>query len=407
VNAPASRWGPIAGFVLVSSANQMLWLNFAPITTGSAARLGVSSSTVGLLSEVFPLLYVLLALPVGLALDRWFRPTLLSGAVLTAAGAALRLAGHGFTPVLIGQVVVALGQPAVLNAVTGIATRSLREKDRPVGIAVGSAGTFLGFVLAFVLGLVLGAGRLHTVLVLSAVYSIVGMVVLAVQLGRPGLTAAMTSRRPGASRGLSGQVVLLREVCSDGVIRSIAALVFVGFGVFVALTTWVQTLLQPAGVDARTADGLLVVMVGAGIVSSVAVPPLVARHRAQPLALGVAAVGGLIACALLAAVPGVAGGYAALALFGLVLLPALPILLELIETRDPRRAGTATALLWLAGNAGGVVVALLVQAIVHHPAPAFGLMAAVAILALPLAGRLRTHLRREPASAAVEAAATG
>src|ERR1700729_3959851 len=105
-----SHWGPVVGFTLVSASNQMLWLNFAPITTGAAHDLKVSSSTIGLLSEVFPLVYVLLAIPVGRALDRWFRPTLLVGAALTALGAALRLPGHGFAFVMIGQVVVSLGQ---------------------------------------------------------------------------------------------------------------------------------------------------------------------------------------------------------------------------------------------------------------------------------------------------------
>ena len=389
--APAvSRWGPIAGFALISSANQMLWLNFAPITTGSAARLGVSSSTIGLLSEVFPLLYVVLALPIGRALDRWFRPTLLAGAVLTAGGALLRLAGGGFAPVLVGQLVIAVGQPAVLNAVTGVATRSLTTADRPTGIAIGSAGTFLGFIEAFVLGLALGARHLHAILLVSAAYSVLGLVVLAAQLWRPALAGAWAARAESVSAGASR----LQEVWRDGVVRVIAALVFVGFGVFVAVTTWLQTLLQPSGIDARTADALLLAMVVAGVVSSVAAPPLVARRRAQPLALAVAAGGGLLACALLAAAPQVGTGYAALIVFGFVLLPALPVLLELIEARNPARAGTATALLWLAGNAGGIVVALLVQAVVGAPAVAFGLMAVVALVALPLAGRLRTELRR-------------
>lgn len=435
--AEVSRWGPIAGFVLVSSANQMLWLNFAPITTGTAARLGVSSSTVGLLSEVFPLLYVILAIPLGRALDRWFGPTLLVGAVLTGGGAALRLVGSGFAPLLVGQVVVAIGQPAVFNAVTGIATRSLRPEDRPTGIAIGSAGTFLGFVEAFVLGLVLGSAHLHEVLVVSASYAGVGLAVLTAQLARLRVRARATqlladsvarparATRDSAARPagdsatratgdsvvaaghpavlpLGGSVGLedgsvgasLRKLWGDPVMRAIAALVFVGFGAFVALTTWLQTLLQPTGLGARTADRLLVVMVLAGIVSCVALPPLVAKRHAQPLVLALAAVGGLAGFLLLATDPSVVTGYVALGLIGLVLLPLLPVLLELIEARMGEHAGTATALLWLAGNAGGIVVALLVQATVHHPGRAFGLLAGFALAALPLAACLRAALRR-------------
>lgn len=387
-----NRWLPVAGFALVSSANQMLWLNFAPIATGTAARLGVSSSTVGLLAEVFPVIYVLLALPAGLALDRWFRPTLALGTVLTAAGAVLRLAGHGFGPVLIGQLVVALAQPAVLTAVTGIATRSLVPADRPTGIAVGSAGTFLGFVLAFVLGLACGAAHLHLLLLISAAYAVAGAVVLLPNLRQ--VSAAGGGPAVGANRAA------LRAVWGDPVVRSVAALVFAGFGVFVALTTWVQTLLQPVGVSARAADGMLIAMVTAGIVTAVAVPPAVAAKGRQPLVLAVAGVVAFVALALMAAAPGPVVGYVGLAVIGLVLLPALPVLLELLEARCGAHAGAATALLWLSGNAGGVVVALAVQAVVGNTAVAFGLMAVVAVVALPLARQLAGLLRRAPAVAA-------
>ncbi len=48
-------------------------------------------------------------------------------------------------------------------------------------------------------------------------------------------------------------------------IRYLCGLVFVGFGIFVALATWLQTLLQPAGVSEAEAGGLLVGMVIAGL----------------------------------------------------------------------------------------------------------------------------------------------
>ncbi len=47
-----------------------------------------------------------------------------------------------------------------------------------------------------------------------------------------------------------------------------------------------------------------------------------------------------------------------------------------------------SAIGWLAGNLGGLAIALLVQALVQHPPVAFAAMAAVALLGLPLALRL-------------------
>jgi hypothetical protein len=69
---------------------------------------------------------------------------------------------------------------------------------------------------------------------------------------------------------------------------------------------------------------------------------------------------------------------------GIVLLGSLPVILELTERRAQTASSAATALIWLAGNAGGIVVALLVQAVVGHPAAAFSLLAAVAALVLAL-----------------------
>ena len=81
-----TRWSVLVAFVLVTSANQMLWLTFAPITTDAARHYDVSEGAIGALSAVFPLLYVLLAIPAGFALDRWFRGSVGLGAALTAVG---------------------------------------------------------------------------------------------------------------------------------------------------------------------------------------------------------------------------------------------------------------------------------------------------------------------------------
>jgi hypothetical protein len=53
-------------------------------------------------------------------------------------------------------------------------------------------------------------------------------------------------------------------------------------------------------------------------------------------------------------------------------------------------AGTAGAIVWMAGNLGGLVVALVVQILVHHPLAAFLAMAGISLLGWPLAARLRT-----------------
>jgi hypothetical protein len=77
----------------------------------------------------------------------------------------------------------------------------------------------------------------------------------------------------------------------------------------------------------------------------------------------------------------------AIGVMGFFLLPALPIVLTAAERLAGAAAGTAGAMIWMAGNLGALIVALIVQALVHEPLAAFGALAAVSLLALPLAAR--------------------
>jgi hypothetical protein len=73
----------------------------------------------------------------------------------------------------------------------------------------------------------------------------------------------------------------------------------------------------------------------------------------------------------------------------LAMLTALPWLLALCERRSAGSVASATALLWLAGNLGGLVVAVAVGGLVDQPTVAFLLLAVVALIGLPLVRRDR------------------
>jgi hypothetical protein len=103
--------------------------------------------------------------------------------------------------------------------------------------------------------------------------------------------------------------------------------------------------------------------------------------------VAVVAVGCLGSIAL-GVLPGIAGKAVVMVVTGAVLLPALPVLMTVAERLAGSAAGTAGAIVWMAGNLGGLVVALLVQVLVHHPTAAFLSMAAVVVLATPLASRM-------------------
>jgi predicted MFS family arabinose efflux permease len=409
-----SQWPAIVGYSLVGAATQLVWLNFAGVTTVAADRYGVSESAIGWLAQVFPLLYVVLAIPCGLLLDRWFRPALIAGAVLTAVGALVRLVGDDFGWLLAGQILASIAQPLVLNAVTGITGRYLSEKDRPTGIAVGTASIFAGMVIAFLLSAIFTtSSSLPTMLWVTAIFCVLAAVVLTLVVRRPGpfdpthpaTTVAYFAYEPLAPRQsppapdaaevpaeappLRPDRGALAAVWGDPLIRRLCVLALFPFGVFVAMSTFAQALLEPAGVSGGTASTILLVTVIAGVLGSALIPILVVRRRAEASLLVVSLTTTALACVLLAVVPGVLTGFVAITLIGLLLLPALPIVLELVERRTGEAEGTAAGLIWTAGNLGGLIVAVVVGLLVDHPTAAFLVMAAIALIAVPGARSLR------------------
>jgi predicted MFS family arabinose efflux permease len=373
---------------MLAAATQILWLTYAPLTTASAHHYGVSETDIGWLAELFPLAYVVLAIPAGRLLDRSFHRWLAVGAVLTAVGGVARLVEPTYAAALLGALIVAVGQPFVLNAVTKVAGENLPPSLRPHGIAVGSAGIFAGMLLALVLGTLFGGPNLVALLFVEAGFAVFAAAAMLFELRRSAVTGG------GGMPSVAVDLVALREVWSDRTVRVLAGLLFLGFGAFIALTTWLQALLHNYHVSSTTAGALLVAMVLAGAIGAAALPPLVVTRRAERRIVAVSVLVTVAGGLLLAFEHEVAVDALVLIPIGLLLLTDLPVILELSERRAGESAGTVTALLWLAGNLGGLVVALLVQLLVHHPTPAFLLLAAVSLCAVPLVLALSTESPR-------------
>ncbi len=376
MSAPQSTrggWPLVLCYAAVAGASQLLWLTYAPVTTAAAEHYDVSVTAIGWLANVFPLLYVVLAIPAGLALDRQPGTALGWGVALTAVGGVVRLGGDSFGWALAGQLLVAVAQPFVLNAITGVVA-VLPERSRPTGIAIGSGGLFLGMVVALGAGAVVGGDHLVALMVGEAVVAVAAAAAFLVVRRSSPAPVPMVSGEPGE----------LRAVWTDPVLRRVAQLAFLGFGVFIGLVTWLQALLEPRGVSESQAGTIITVAVAVGAVGSMVVAAVFEDRGVEVLLLRLALVAAVVGCVLLAVATGVAVATIGAVLAVLALLTALPWLLSLCERRADGSVASATALLWLAGNLGGLLVAVVVGALVDYPAAAFLLMAAVALGALPL-----------------------
>jgi predicted MFS family arabinose efflux permease len=393
----------VAAFALVGAATQMAWLTFAPVTTVAAERYGVSEADVGWLANIFVLAFVLLAIPAGMALDRHLRTTLAAGAVLTAVGACLRLGGDSFGWMLLGGCVAALGQPIVLTGITGLTHGYLAPEHRPLGIALATASTWAGFVAAFALTAVLSTvGSLPTLVAVHAGYAATVAVVFVVALRRPPVFAEPEGRADALTR--RGE---LSRALADPMLRKLCLVAFLPFGTFVALSTWTQALLEPAGVSVDQVGVILISCVLAGVLGTAVLPVWAARRRLEVLAGAVGILATAAVCVVLALAPGFGTALVGLTVTGLVLLPMLAIVLELVERHSGNTEGVASGLVWTAGNLGGLVVTGLVGLALDSPATAFLMLGAVTMLALPLLARLRGPVAAMPRPESVASSETG
>ena len=369
----------LAGYALLAACTQLLWLSFAAIDTQTASVMHVDVGTVGDLAAIFPGVYILLALPTGRWLDSRFEQALRAGAVLTGAGALVRLiAPSSFVWQLAGQLVIAAGQPLVLNSITKVAARYFPPAERAAAISIGTAALFLG-ILAAVLsgGPLFAAGGLPLLLSVQAVAAVIAA----------GLVVALL-RTPPAFRDDPAVGLSIRWLAGDRFMWTLAALVFIGMGTYNAVATYLQPILAPFG-EGGAAGSLIAVMTFAGILGAALLAPYAALRDGRRLMLIAALATTAVSFTAMALVHDVIWLGVWLFVEGFVLLASLPVVLDWSEIHaGPERQGAAVGFLMMAGNLGGLVLVLLTQTVIANAYLALGLLAAVGLAGIPVALRL-------------------
>jgi MFS family permease len=143
--------GVVLGFFMfINLTLQILWISCAPITGPAAEFYGVSDLYFGLLAMTFMIAFIPLSVPVAWVIDtHGFRLAVSIGAVLMEAFGLLRgLAGTNYALVLLSTVGIAVAQPFLPNAWTGVRDSWFSVKERTAAndlvTLANLAGTALG-----------------------------------------------------------------------------------------------------------------------------------------------------------------------------------------------------------------------------------------------------------------------
>ncbi len=352
------RWVVLLAFMLVAAINQLMWITYAAITGSAASYYGVSDLSIGLLSLVFMVVYIIVSIPASWVIDTYgIRVAVGIGAVLTGGFGLLRgLAPADYTLAFIAQTGIAIGQPFILNAATTVAARWFPMKDRATITGMGSLAIYLGIIAGLVITPYLALRANVSGMLL--IYGMVGVIAAAVFL-------ALGRERPPTPPCRPDQEE--RSLVFDGLKDSLRrrnfvlllVIFFVGLGVFNAVTTWIEDIVRPRGFSSIQAGNIGGLMILGGIIGAVVIP-LLSDHYRKRVPFLVAAIAGAIIGLL-----GVtfATSYALLLgsafVFGFSLLSAGPLGFQYgAEITQPTPEGTSNGLLLMVGQISGIAFIL-------------------------------------------------
>ncbi|TGN08472.1 MFS transporter [Leptospira ilyithenensis] len=357
------RWVVLFLYILITAAICMQWLTFAPIARDAKEFYSVNPIQIDLLSLVFLAVFVVVAIPASYVIDTYgIRKGVGFGAVLMGVFGILKgIYANDYTIVLICQVGLAIAQPFLLNAVTKISVLWFPIQERATSVALGTLAQFLGIIFVMILTPLLLEGgekgaKIPEVMLLYGVISLVSAILFLI----------FSREKPPTSPSTHGEDSRLpfwegiRFLWKKNDMRKILFLFLIGLGVFNAVSTCIDQIAEVKGLNIEESGLVGGIMLIAGILGGVAVPPLSDKIQRRKIFLSVAMGGFLFGLALFTISNSFLPLLLASAIIGFFLLGiGAPIGFQYCaEITSPAPESTSQGLLLLVGQISGIVFIL-------------------------------------------------
>ncbi len=378
------RWVVLAVFMFVNMMMQLLWISYAPITGDAARFYQVDDLKIGFLAMSFMIVFIPLSIPQSWAIDKWgFRKAVGLGAILMGTFSILRgLAGTNYPLVLISTLMIAIGQPFMMNSWTTVPAKWFQQEFRATAVGLvtlaGLIGVALGMVITPVLAKIMSIANVQLTYGVISAFSAILFLVLAKE--KPPTPPSHEQERTRALM-LDG----LRNALSNRTFWMILIIAFIGMAIFNGITTWVENIVRPRGFSPSDAGTLGALLLVGGICGAIILPALSDKEhkRKKYLFIGLGM-----------AIPGLVGVtfaqtywvllVSAFAL-GFFLTSASPISMQFgAEITQPTPEGTSNGLFQLSGQISVVFVYIMEALKTRNGAFTPGLLLAVSLLVLCL-----------------------
>jgi predicted MFS family arabinose efflux permease len=345
------RWAVLMAYFGVAAMCQFLWLNLAPLVSFLQLKYQVSELAVSSLLLSFPLLYVLLSIHSGTLIDKkGYRYVIMLGSIISAVFACVRIFDDNFYILVIGQTGIAIGQPYIINGISKLVSDWFDKEEVAMATGIGTAGMLIGMAIGMGLTPALNEslGFQKTMLV----FAILSIALTAVFffLGKEN---NLVKSKAIAMSALSE----IKSLLASKNLIILCTITFFALGVFNGLTTWLEPILKPNNVNAEEAGLVGTFLILGGIVGSLIIPTISDKLKVRKPFLAVCCLTALFIIYPLCTINSLTMLYVLGGLLGFFFLPGYALLLSMCEEiAGNEKAGAATGLLMMAGNAGAVVV---------------------------------------------------
>jgi MFS family permease len=373
------RWVVLAALMMITMIVQIQWLTHAPIARAAdvfyKGHFNPSSFfNIDFLASSYMIFYLIFCIPASYFIDtHGIVKGIGLGAILTAAGGIIKgIAGTSFNAVLLGQILLAIGQPFVINAATAVTARWFPVRERALATGFATLAQYIGILIAMVVTPTLivssaadpryGSGvdsMLRIYGLATVVLVVTGMILLREKPAFPPSSEPYVriSFRDGLRR-----IFGLRDMWLMVILFTI------GLGIFNAVSSMVDSIAGYLGVD--DSDGMIggIMLIG-GIIGAVIIPILSDYYRKRKLFLIICISGMAPSVAGLAFAPALTGGHgvdpaaaytiALISSFalGFFVMSAGPIGFQYAaEVSAPAPESTSQGLLLLVGQISGIVM---------------------------------------------------
>ena len=355
------RWIVLLLYFFANVVSNMLWTNFAPVTTHAMKFYNVDEFSIIFISLMFLIVYVPVTFLAAWIIDKYdFKIGAGIGVLLNGIFGFLRcIAGNNYFLALSFSVGIAVAQPFLLNTITKLSANWFPETERTTATGISVIATAIGVALAMILTpiLVLNFDFRFMLLIYGLLALVSSLLFLIFAKNKPPI--------PPSANIVADKVFVFQGfklLFSNRNFLILVVIFFLAMGIFNMITTYIELIVIPRGYNSIFAGILGMLIIIGGIVGTILISVLSdklnQRKNIMIISLIIATFSLLIFSFSFNSLLLMISSF----FFGFGLMGATPIALEYsVDATKPVPEASSNGILMMTGSIGGIVLIISLE----------------------------------------------